>query len=145
MRKYLDDFIKLPVAKMAQQIANMTFSYKETKVPPAHYKKILNKSYEEIVEDNIAVNLLNIYYKTIKQLAAESPRWFMQALICNDLKINPASISNEEYQALELVYSQYADKKHVKFANQDMENLFNDILRNGSNAILEHGNDSDKL
>ena len=62
MRKYLDDFIKLPVAKMAQQIANMTFSYKETKVPPAHYKKILNKSYEERVEDNIAVNLLNIYY-----------------------------------------------------------------------------------
>ncbi|MFH0349199.1 hypothetical protein ACG92U_02875 [Leuconostoc citreum] len=37
-RQYYDDFSKLPLAKMAQAMTDMTFNYNETKVPTSHYK-----------------------------------------------------------------------------------------------------------
>lgn len=68
MKNYHDEFAKEPVAKMAQSISDMTFCYKDTRVPATHYKKLLNKQYEELVEGSVAINLLNTYYKTLKTL-----------------------------------------------------------------------------
>ena len=38
-KTYFDDFTKLPIAKMAQAMADITYGYQETKVPKEHYKK----------------------------------------------------------------------------------------------------------
>ena len=47
MKKYIDEFCKLPADKMAQKMEDMTFLYNETKVPKKHYKDLLQK---EIIE-----------------------------------------------------------------------------------------------
>lgn len=49
-RQYYDDFSKLTLDKMPQSISDMTYQYKETHVPKKHYKEMLSKGYEEIVE-----------------------------------------------------------------------------------------------
>lgn len=54
---YFDDFIKLTKDKMAQQMENMTYQYKETKVPKSHYKKMLETSQEEIIEHSVELIL----------------------------------------------------------------------------------------
>lgn len=40
-KQYYDDFSKLPLAKMAQAISDMTYLFEETKVPAKHYKEHL--------------------------------------------------------------------------------------------------------
>lgn len=137
MRSNYEDFKNLPVAKMAQKISDMTFCYEDTKVPAKHYKQMLSKSYEELIEDSVALNLLNLYYKTIKQLAGESPKWFMQALICLELNINPANISSENYQALELTRSKFSEQKHINITNRDIIELFKQIKEHGAGALLD--------
>lgn len=49
-RTYFDDFTKLTLPKMAQAIADITYSYKETKVPAKHYKDALSTDYAEMLE-----------------------------------------------------------------------------------------------
>lgn len=131
MKNYYDDFTKEPITKMAQSIADMTFLYKETRVPTKHYKDLLGKSFEEMVEDSVAINLLNTYFKTLKSLFDENPRWFMQALLCLDMKVTPSKIKPEEFQALELTYSKFQEKK-AKHTDIEYLTLFQDIRDNGS-------------
>ncbi|MBC6499224.1 hypothetical protein H7R52_11180 [Weissella confusa] len=42
-RQYYDDFSKLTLDKMSQSISDMTYQYKETRVPKKHYKEMLSK------------------------------------------------------------------------------------------------------
>ncbi|MEY8661405.1 hypothetical protein AALT52_00645 [Ligilactobacillus faecis] len=136
VKKYYDEFGKLPLAKMAQSISDMTYSYRETKVPTAHYKKLLDKSFEEVIESNISINLVDTYFKTLKTLHDENPKWFMQALLCLDVRVRPSSIKANEYQALELTYAKFLEDsaKHVAPAYISM---FEDIRDNGATYNLE--------
>lgn len=131
MKKYYDEFGKLPLAKMAQSISDMTYSYQETKVPTAHYKKLLDKSFEEVIETSVSINLVDTYFKTLKTLYDENSKWFMQALLCLDMKIRPSNIKANEYQALELTYANFlADK--AKHLSLNYLGMFEDIRDNGT-------------
>ncbi len=136
MKKYYDEFGKLPLAKMAQSISDMTYSYQETKVPTAHYKKLLDKSFEEVIETSVSINLVDTYFKTLKTLYDENSKWFMQALLCLDMKIRPSNIKANEYQALELTYANFlADK--AKHLSLNYLGMFEDIRDNGTTFNME--------
>lgn len=143
MKNYYDEFSKLPVAKMAQKITDMTFGYKETIVPVKHYKDMLSKSYEEVVEDSISINLIDVYFKTMKTLLDENPKWFYQALLCIDTGTKPSTIKSQEYQALELTYAKYSERNEHYHVNFDYVSLFNGIKENGSDYLLD--NDDSEL
>ncbi|AXN36879.1 hypothetical protein DT351_11055 (plasmid) [Latilactobacillus curvatus] len=138
MRTAYDEFNRLPVAKMAQSIADMTFAYKQTRVPSKHYKDLLGKPLAEMVEDSVSINLLNTYFKTLKTLLDENPKWFMQALLCLDLKITPANIKAEELQALELTFAKFQEQKAKHVATEYIE-LFQNIRDNGAQSFMESG------
>ncbi len=130
MRKYYDEFGKQPLSKMAQSISDMTYGYQETKVPAIHYKKLLDKSFEEVVESSVSINLVDTYFKTLKTLHDENPKWFMQALLCLDMKIKPSNIKANEYQALELTYAKFLEDK-AKYIALDYLKMFEDIKDKG--------------
>lgn len=136
MKTTYDEFNRLPVAKMAQSISDMTFLYKETRVPSKHYKELLGKPLAEMVEDSVSINLLNTYFKTLKTLVDENPKWFMQALLCLDLKITPANIKAEELQALELTFAKFQKQKAKHVGNEYLE-LFQNIRDNGAKYFME--------
>ena len=136
MKTNYDEFTKQPVAKMAQSISDMTFMYDETCVPAKHYKTLLAKPLAEMVEDSVAINLLNTYFKTLKTLYDENPKWFMQALLCLDIKIKPSTIKNEEYQALELTYSKFQENS-AKHTDLEYLALFKNIRDNGVQFLIE--------
>ena len=136
MKTNYDEFTKQPVAKMAQSISDMTFMYDETRVPAKHYKTLLAKPLAEMVEDSVAINLLNTYFKTLKTLYDENPKWFMQALLCLDIKIKPSTIKNEEYQALELTYSKFQENS-AKHTDLEYLALFKNIRDNGVQFLIE--------
>jgi hypothetical protein len=53
-KQYYDDFSKLTLDKMAQEMENLTYLYHETKVPKKHYKEQLSKGYEELIEASVS-------------------------------------------------------------------------------------------
>lgn len=136
MKTNHDEFIKQPVAKMAQSIADMTFAYMQTRVPSKHYKDLLGKPLAEMVEDSVSINLLNTYFKTLKTLLDENPKWFMQALLCLDLKITPVNIKAEELQALELTFAKFQEQKAKHVDNEYLE-LFQNIRDNGAEYFMQ--------
>lgn len=135
MKTAYDEFNRFPVAKMAQTMSDMTFLYKEMRVPAKHYKDLLGKPMAEMVEDSVSINLLNTYFKTLKTLLDENPKWFMQALLCLDLKITPINIKAEELQALELTFAKFQEKKD-KHISTDYLELFRNIRDNGAQYFM---------
>lgn len=136
MRIYYDDFKEMTKDKMAGAMEDMTYQYKETRVPKKHYKKLLNTAFEEVVESNVAINLVNTYYQTMQTLLKENPKWFMQALLCLDLGIKPANIKSDEYQALELTYLRFSENQE-KHMNQEYLRLFEQFRINGTKANFD--------
>ena len=132
MKTYYDDFKAMTKEKMAGAMENMTYQYKETRVPKAHYKKLLNTAFEEVVEKSVSINLVNTYFQTMQTLVKENPKWFMQALLCLDLGIKPANIKSDEYRALELSYQYFSESKD-KYFNPEYLQMFEDIRVNGIN------------
>lgn len=63
MKTTYDEIVKQPCDKLAQTMQDMTYCYNETVVPKKHYKKLLTKQLEEVV----AVNMVNTYYKTLAE------------------------------------------------------------------------------
>ncbi|WAM37751.1 hypothetical protein [Leuconostoc pseudomesenteroides] len=100
-KQFYDDFSKLPIAKMAQSIADMTYLFNETKVPTSHYKTQLSKVFEEMVEASVSVSLVNTIFNTLQALQKESPKLFYQAMLCLDTKVKPSSITPSQYQAMD--------------------------------------------
>lgn len=140
MQKYYDEFSRLPIEKMAQKITDMTFSYQETQVPKKHYKDLLSKTVEEVIAGSVEVNLIDTYYKTIEQLLKQqNPKWLFQALLCFDVKIKPSTMSNAEYQALELTWAKYQETKKSKMVGDQWVDCFESIKTNG--ARYEFRND----
>jgi hypothetical protein len=138
MTTFYDEFTKMPVAKIAQQISDMTFAFQETRVPSKHYKDKLSKSFEEVVEDSVAINLLNTYYKTLKTLFDENPKWFMEAILCIDMRLKPSTIKADEYQALELTYAKFSDNES-KHTDLEYLSLYQNIRDNGAQFLMNNG------
>ena len=133
---YFDDFIKLTKDKMAQQMENMTYQYKETKVPKSHYKKMLETAQEEIIEHSVEINLIDTYYRTLEQLLKTNPKWLFQALLCIDTGIKPSTIKPAEYQALELTWPKFIEDKKAKTVDKVWLDYFENIKENGATYSL---------
>ena len=99
-QNYYDEFVKLPLDKMAQKMEDMTFLYHETRVPKKHYKEKLSVAVEEMIESSVEMNLIATYYRTLEELKKQNGKWFFQALLCLEVGVKPSTIKPSEYQAL---------------------------------------------
>lgn len=133
MNKKYDEVVKMPCDKLAQTMSDMTYCYEETKVPKSHYKKILEETIAEDLDEIMTSKLLDVYLKTIKQIIDDSPKLFLKAMICLDKKINPLFMRPNEVQALEEVVSEYEEnsKKFKGFLNEELLNLYDEVAKNG--------------
>ncbi|MCK8605746.1 hypothetical protein LNP18_06460 [Leuconostoc citreum] len=136
-RQYYDDFSKLPLAKMAQAITDMTFNYNDTKVPTSHYKKLLGKGFEELVEANVSVSLVATIFNTLQTLQKESPKLFYQALLCLDTNVKPSNITSSQYQAMEFTWSQFELNKQKHLLAQEYVQMFNQVEENGLTYYMD--------
>lgn len=130
-KNYYDDFIKLPMDKMAQSMSDLTYLYQETKVPKKHYKDQLNRGFEEMVESSVSVTLVNTILNTLLALQKESPKLFYQALLCLDTKVKPSSITPSQYQAMEFTWSQFELQKSASIIDKKYIDMFNEIEHSG--------------
>lgn len=137
-KQFYDDFAKLPLAKMAQTITDMTFNYNETKVPVSHYKKQLSKGFEEIVEASVSISLVATIFNTLQALQKENPKLFYQALLCLDTSVKPSSITASQYQAMEFTWSQFELNKRKNMLDKDFVQMFNQVEENGMTYYMDN-------
>ncbi|TYC51110.1 hypothetical protein ESZ50_00610 [Weissella muntiaci] len=130
-RSYYDEFSKLSVTQMPQAIADMTYAYNETQVPAKHYKEMLGKQFEELMEAQASVKLVDVLFSTLSSLQKESPRLFFQALLLLDLGIKPKGLTAQQYQAMSVTADKFEQDKKAKMLDKDILGLFNNILKNG--------------
>ena len=94
MRKQYDDFTQMKLKDMCKNISDMTYTYinpetqEPTRVPAAHYEKILDQVKEQYMVEITSRQFLNIMYNQLSALKKEDPKYFNQALLCLDLGIN---------------------------------------------------------
>lgn len=129
MKKYIDEFCKLPADKMAQKMEDMTFLYNETKVPKKHYKDLLQKEIIELLatEDTMQLVLLNAVLNQLQSLKKESPKLFLKALICMDLNLKVDTLSVESIQILEQVVAH--NEKRKTLLDEDIIQSFKSLAR----------------
>ncbi|GMA68891.1 hypothetical protein CRI85_04200 [Leuconostoc pseudomesenteroides] len=142
-KQFYDDFSKLPIAKMAQSIADMTYLFNETKVPTSHYKAQLSKGFEEMVEASVSVSLVNTIFNTLQALQKESPKLFYQAMLCLDTKVKPSSITPSQYQAMEFTWSQFELNKKKNILDKDFIQMFNQVEENGLTYYTKNQQEAD--
>ncbi|MGL9870233.1 hypothetical protein IGJ11_002696 [Enterococcus sp. DIV0691] len=70
---------------------------------------------EEIIESGVEMNLIATYYRTLEELKKQNGKWFFQALLCLEAGVMPSTIKPSEYQALELTYTKFVEKKSQNF------------------------------
>ena len=136
-QNYYDEFVKLPLDKMAQKMEDMTFLYNETRVPKKHYKEKLSVAVEEMIESGVEMNLIATYYRTLEELKKQNGKWFFQALLCLEAGVKPNTIKPSEYQALELTYAKFAQIKKAKVMASDWLDTFESIDKNGAFYMIE--------
>lgn len=136
MRKYFDDFIKLPIGKMAKKISEITYLYENTDVPSYHYSKILNKEILEIMAQDSTVEclLLGAILGQLQALKKESPRLFMKALIRMEKGIKIDNIDNRIYDSLENTYREYHTQKEL--LHQDIIECYEYQFENHANVEI---------
>lgn len=129
MKKYIDEFCKLPADKMAQKMEDMTFLYNETKVPKKHYKDLLQKEIIELLatEDTMQLVLLNAVLNQLQSLKKESPKLFLKALICMDLNLKADTLSVESVQILEQVVAH--NEKRKTLLDEEIIQSFKNLSR----------------
>lgn len=129
MKKYIDEFCKLPADKMAQKMEDMTFLYNETKVPKKHYKDLLQKEIIELLatEDTMQLVLLNAVLNQLQSLKKESPKLFLKALICMDLNLKVDTLSVESVQILEQVVAH--NEKRKTLLDEEIIQSFKSLAR----------------
>lgn len=149
MRKRYDDFTQLKPKDMSKYISDMTYKYinpetqEPTKVPPAHYEKILDQITEKYMSEITNRQFLTIMYNQLTALKKEDEKYFNQALICMDMGINPKDMRMNEQIALAST-NDYVDekqkelKKDFHFLSEDITDAFVEYRDNSeyqSNAI----------
>jgi hypothetical protein len=98
-----DEIVKHPCDKLAQTMQDMTYCYNETVVPKKHYKKLLTKQLEEVVADSVTVDMVNAYYKTLAEFNKGNREWFVLAVLCIELNIEPDKASAQELSTLQTI------------------------------------------
>lgn len=116
MKKYYDDFTKLPVSKMADKIAEMTYLYEHTEVPKSHYKKILDENFIEMLasDNTMQLVLLTAITNQLKSLKDESHELFFKAFLISELDIKLDKITNRELDSLNATYQICKDSKLIR-------------------------------
>lgn len=123
MNKQFDLFQKMKIKEVCDNISRMTFSYinPETKqptvVPSKHYKDILEKPVEVMVNDQVKKQFLNIMFKQLKALKEEEPFLFYESLILMDLNKFPDSLELNEEVALKSTATELVDNEKLKKRN----------------------------
>ncbi|MBP2098833.1 hypothetical protein [Enterococcus rivorum] len=130
---YFDEFSKFTKPKMAQAMEDLTYLYKETKVPKKHYEEHLSATIEELMEANVQLNLVNTYFSMLKDLYEQNPKWFFQALLCLDMKVKLTSIKPSQHQALEATWENHSSKKGAKLMDIETLAFFQNTEKNGLN------------
>lgn len=137
MRKQYDDFTQMKVKDMCKSISDMTYTYinpntgEPTKVPPAHYEKILEQVKEQYMGEITSRQFLTIMYNQLNALKKEDEKYFRQALLCIDMGINPKDLRVDEQIAISFTDSymddkQKQEKKNFHFLNQDIIDTYNE-------------------
>lgn len=127
MRRQYDDFTQMKLKDMSKSISDMTYTYlnpetgEPTKVPPAHYEKILDQVTE--------------MYNQLTALKKEDEKYFNQALICMDNGLNPKDLRIDEQIALEYANDFIDDKKNYEkrnyhFLSEDIVKAYDDATNN---------------
>lgn len=123
MRKQYDDFTQLKLKDMSKYISDMTYKYinpetqTPTKVPSAHYEKILDQVTEKYMADVTSRQFLTIMYNQLSALKKEDEKYFNQALLCMDLGLNPKDLRIDEQIAIEYTNEYIEDKKSIEKKN----------------------------
>ncbi len=151
MRRQYDDFTQLKLKDMSKSISDMTYKYinpetdKPTKVPPAHYEKILDQVTEKYMADITSRQFLTIMYNQLNGLKKEDEKYFQQALLCIDLGLNPKDLRIDEQIALEYTNEFLNERKQVlkkdnHILDQSIIDFYNDTKENPniqSHAVKE--------
>lgn len=133
MKKYFDEFVKLPLTKMSKKMSEMTYLYNNTEVPDKHYKDILDESVLEMMDNDAMVQsvLLHAVTNTLKALEKESPKLFRKALICFDNNIKTEDLDTRTYYALDIAYDLLEQNKKMKLLNQEITERYEQAYQNG--------------
>jgi len=141
MRKQYDDFIQLKQKDMSKTISDMTFKYinpetqEPTRVPPAHYEKILDQVTEKYMGEITSRQFLTIMYNQLNALKKEDEKYFQQALLCMDMGLNPKDLRLDEQIALTYT-NEYIEEKKVEekkdyhFLSEDIVGAYNEAKSN---------------
>ena len=141
MRRQYDDFTQMKLKDMSKSISDMTYTYlnpetgEPTKVPPAHYEKILDQVTEKYMADVTSRQFLTIMYNQLTALKKEDEKYFNQALICMDNGLNPKDLRIDEQIALEYANDFIDDKKNYEkrnyhFLSEDIVKAYDDAKNN---------------
>lgn len=141
MRKQYDDFIQMKQKDMCKSISDMTFTYinpetqQPTRVPPAHYEKILDQVAEKYMGEITRKQFLVIMYNQLNALKKEDEKYFQQALLCMDMGINPKDLRMDEQIAITLTYDymdnkQRTEKKNFHLLSEDIVKNYNEFKTN---------------
>ena len=137
MRKQYDDFTQLKIKDMSKSISDMTYRYinpetqAPTKVPPAHYEKILDQVTEKYMGEITSRQFLTIMFNQLSALKKEDEKYFNQALVCIDLGLNPKDLRIDEQIAIEYTNDfiedkKSVDKKNYHFLSEDIIEAFDE-------------------
>lgn len=143
-KTFYDDFKGMTAEKMAGSMEDMTYAYQETRVPKAHYKKMLATGIEQVMEANVEINLIQPYIGIIKQMVGENPKSFYKALLCIDAKITISSIRTSEWEALETMWKVHKDKEdpnHGSHLPKTTIDTFREVAKNGIEQLNYELND----
>jgi hypothetical protein len=141
MRKQYDDFIQLKQKDMSKTISDMTFKYinpetqEPTRVPPAHYEKILDEVTEKYMGEITSRQFLTIMFNQLSALKKEDEKYFQQALLCMDMGLNPKDLRLDEQIALTytneyIEEKKKEEKKDYHFLSEDIVEEFNTAKTN---------------
>lgn len=141
MRKQYDDFTQLKLKDMSKTMSDMTYKYinpetqEPTRVPPAHYEKILDQVTEKYMGEITSRQFLTIMFNQLNALKKEDEKYFHQALLCIDMGINPKDLRIEDQIALTYTYEylsdkQKAEKKDFHFLSEDIVNAYDESKNN---------------
>lgn len=158
MRRQYDDFTQLKLKDMSKSISDMTYKYinpetqEPTRVPPAHYERILDRITEKYMSDITSRQFLTIMYTQLCNLKKEDEKYFNQALLCMDLGLNPKDMRIDEQIALECTNRYLEDKKvHEKkdfhYLNDDIIEAYGESKMNPSiqSEMVRESNEYERL
>lgn len=124
MKTTYDEVVKQPVDRLAQTMQDMTYCFNETVVPKKHYKKLLTKQLEEVVADSVTVNMVNAYYKTLAEFNKGNREWYVAAVLCIELGLNPSKASQQELDAISRLTAAVVSQRKQGFLAADLKTAF---------------------